>query len=105
MQQGLELYDPKHQYRADKAQRKQDFNYCCAYCGLKTDLLTIDHIVPRSQGGTNDPSNLLPACKSCNESKGSRSLLSWYTKRNHRYTSERWEKIKSVLGVENISLS
>jgi 5-methylcytosine-specific restriction endonuclease McrA len=99
MQSGLELYDPKHQYRADKAKRKQDFNNCCAYCGNSPVFLTIDHVIPRSQGGTNAPSNLLPACKSCNESKGSRSLTNWYTPRNRRYTSERWEKILVVINT------
>lgn len=100
MQSGLELYDPKHEYRAIKYQRKQDFDFCCAYCNDRPIFLTIDHVTPRSQGGTNHPNNLLPACKSCNESKGSRSLLTWYTPRNRRYTSERWEKIKLILGIE-----
>ena len=105
MQSGLELFDPKHQYRADKQQRKEDFDNCCAYCGDRPVFLTIDHVIPRSQWEANDPmandlSNLLPACKNCNESKGSRSLLNWYTKRNHRYSSQRWEKIKSVLGID-----
>ena len=49
MQQRLEHFDPKHKYQADKAQRKRDFDNCCAYCGLKTKELTIDHIIPRSQ--------------------------------------------------------
>ena len=105
MSYGLEAYDPKHKYRADKYQRKADFDHCCAYCGVKPVFLTIDHVKPRSQWDANDPmandpSNLLPACKSCNESKGSRSLSNWYTPRNRHYTSERWEKIKSVLGIE-----
>lgn len=100
MQSGLELYDPKHQYRADKQQRKMDFDNCCAYCGTSPNFLTIDHVTPRSQGGTNEPDNLLPACKNCNESKGSRSLFNWYTPKNYRYTVERWEKIRSVLGID-----
>ena len=100
MSYGLEAYDPKHQYRADKFNRKADFDHCCAYCGDRPSFLTIDHVIPRSQNGTNDPSNLLPACKSCNESKGSRTLLTWYTSRNRRYTVERWEKIKAVLEIE-----
>ena len=97
MQKGLKLFDSKHQYQADKAQRKKDFDNCCAYCGLKTKELTIDHVIARSQQGTNDLNNLLPACKKCNESKGSKSLLSWYTIKNYRYTSERWNKIKTIL--------
>ena len=97
MQSGLENYDPKHQYRADKEQRKADFDYCCAYCGDRPSFLTIDHVIPRSQNGTNDPNNLLPACKNCNESKGSKALATWYTRKNSRYTAARWEKIKEVL--------
>ena len=30
----------------------------------------IDHIIPRSRGGQNDPSNLRLLCYSCNSSKG-----------------------------------
>lgn len=98
MQSGLELYDPKHQYRSDKEKRKQDFNNCCAYCGDMPNFLTIDHVIPRSQGGTNDLSNLLPACVDCNQSKGSTALCNWYTRRNKRYTVERWNRILQVLG-------
>ena len=99
MQSGLELYDPKHEYRAIKYQRKADFDHCCAYCGDLPIFLTIDHVIPRSQGGTNEPNNLLPACKNCNESKGSKSLSTWYTHKNHRYTAARWEKIKDILEI------
>lgn len=33
---------------------------------------TVDHIVPISVGGTDDPSNLQPACRECNSAKASR---------------------------------
>lgn len=99
MSYGLENYDPKHHYRAIKYQRKADFDHCCAYCGLRTKDLTIDHVIPRSQEGTNEPNNLLPACKPCNESKGSKSLANWYNHRNYRYTAARWEKIKTILEI------
>ncbi len=98
MQSGLEEFSDRHYYRAIKESRKRDFNYCCAYCGSAPTFLTIDHVKPRSQGGTNEPDNLLPACKPCNESKGSRALRSWFNKNNHRYTVERWLKILEVLG-------
>ena len=35
--------------------------------------LTIDHIVPRSKGGTNDPDNLQLLCGACNSTKGNRT--------------------------------
>ena len=97
MQAGLEAFDPKHYYRSIKQQKKADFDYCCAYCGGTPILLTIDHIVPRSQNGTNEPNNLLPACRGCNESKGSLSIRRWYTKSNHRYNVDRWLKILEVI--------
>jgi 5-methylcytosine-specific restriction endonuclease McrA len=101
MQSGLEAFSERHYYKALKEQRKHDFDGCCAYCGLSPNFLTIDHVVPRSQGGTNDPNNLLPACKPCNESKGSQSLHGWYSKNNHRFSDERWLKIIQVLFHNN----
>jgi len=43
--------------------------YRCQLCGDWHDL-TIDHIVPRSKGGTDDPGNLRVLCRSCNSRKG-----------------------------------
>jgi 5-methylcytosine-specific restriction endonuclease McrA len=40
----------------------------CAYCGCGGKM-TIDHMIPLSRGGTNWPSNLVPACHSCNSGK------------------------------------
>ena len=36
--------------------------------------MTIDHIVPRSQGGEHKWSNLVAACPSCNHRKGGRTI-------------------------------
>src|SRR5690606_23696761 len=42
----------------------------CAYCG-KTDVpLEIEHIIPKSRGGSNRVSNLTLSCKLCNQKKG-----------------------------------
>lgn len=41
----------------------------CVYCGRGDLKLTRDHIVPLSRGGTNDISNIVPACRSCNSRK------------------------------------
>lgn len=32
--------------------------------------LTLDHVIPRSKGGTDEPSNLKTACRMCNSLKG-----------------------------------
>lgn len=45
----------------------------CAYCKAENVPLEIEHIVPRSRGGTNRVSNLTIACRRCNEEKGNRT--------------------------------
>ena len=47
---------------------KRDGNKC-VYCS-SNDNLTIDHVLPRSRGGSTSWSNLVTACKSCNSKKG-----------------------------------
>mgnify|MGYP003818342097 CR=1 FL=1 len=42
----------------------------CAYCGRENVPLEIEHIVPRSRGGTDRISNLTLACRKCNQKKG-----------------------------------
>lgn len=48
-------------------------NHACRYCGAKApDVeLVVDHVVPITLGGTNDPENLTAACQPCNNGKGS----------------------------------
>jgi len=48
--------------------------YQCQYCGKKNVPLTVDHIVPRDQGGSVNWENLVCACVQCNNKKGSRGL-------------------------------
>lgn len=38
---------------------------------------TVDHVVPLSKGGTNDLSNLVSCCRSCNSKKRARTLEEW----------------------------
>ena len=44
----------------------------CAYCGKSNLPLEIEHVIPRSRGGTSRISNLTLACHSCNEKKGNK---------------------------------
>ena len=57
---------------------KEHFDCTCVYCGKTYDLsnLTIDHVHPRSLGG-GDLRNLVAACQSCNQRKGSNNWLSF----------------------------
>lgn len=51
----------------------------CGYCGYLFDLAkgdrpTLDHIVPKSLGGSNYITNLTPSCRLCNMKKGTTLL-------------------------------
>ena len=56
----------------------------CSYCGRKAE--EIDHIIPRSNGGTNSANNLTPACRSCNEKKSNLSLKEFGKLMNKDYS-------------------
>ena len=48
----------------------------CQYCGRTAPdvILEVDHIVPVSEGGENDPLNLITSCRDCNRGKGKKQL-------------------------------
>ena len=50
-------------------------NYKCQYCARKASIsdLTYDHVVPRSQGGLTEWTNIVTACQDCNLRKGART--------------------------------
>lgn len=49
--------------------------YTCRYCGRQSDtvILHVDHVIPVSKGGTNDPENLVTACADCNMGKSNKN--------------------------------
>ena len=51
------------------------YNGRCVYCGAKATEL--DHVIPRSNGGTNSVYNLVASCKSCNKKKSNLTLKSF----------------------------
>ena len=60
----------------------------CPYCheGMCLDLgwdntAELDHIIPKSKGGTDAKDNLIVVCHACNQEKGSDSLHEFFSKR------------------------
>jgi len=58
------------------------FHGCCAYCGAQQDfwhVLEIEHFIPLSAPGCPGtvPSNIVPACRSCNASKRNHDAYKW----------------------------
>lgn len=66
--------------RFDRNKRKRDVwektHGRCAHCGKYASGYdrTIDHVIPKSQGGTYDLRNLMPLCRECNWKRGSRII-------------------------------
>lgn len=56
--------------------------HVCGYCGR--EATTVDHITAKANGGTDDDWNLLACCKSCNSTKGARTMV------RVAYVNKRW---------------
>ncbi|BAZ66118.1 hypothetical protein NIES4106_08650 [Fischerella sp. NIES-4106] len=52
----------------------EKWNRQCAYCGVKDVPLEIEHIQPKSKGGSDRISNLCLACHKCNQRKGNKDI-------------------------------
>jgi hypothetical protein len=53
----------------------------CAYCGKENVPIEVEHIQPKSKGGTNRISNLTLACRECNEKKGNQDVQEFLKKK------------------------
>jgi 5-methylcytosine-specific restriction endonuclease McrA len=73
----LMVYDrlPKQTVKFNRRNIFARDNNQCQYCGKKypTSELSLDHVTPRSQGGTSTWENIVCACVSCNVRKGGRT--------------------------------
>ncbi|MCT7992492.1 RNA-guided endonuclease IscB [Laspinema olomoucense] len=52
----------------------EKFDRTCVYCQAKNVPLEVEHIQPKSKGGSNRISNLTLACRPCNQSKGNQDI-------------------------------
>ena len=74
-QQGELLGYEVREYLLEKWDRK------CAYCGTENVPLQIEHIHPKSKGGSNRISNLCLACEPCNLKKGVQRITDFLAKK------------------------
>lgn len=72
---------------------KEEWDEKCAYCDSDQNL-TIDHILPRSKGGSDFTKNALCACHSCNQDKGHTFWEEWYLSQEF-FSIQKYEKIKN----------
>ena len=68
----------------------EKWNRTCAYCQASGVPLQIEHIVARSQGGTDRVSNLCLACGPCNQKKADRTIQAFLVRKP--------ELLKRILG-------
>jgi 5-methylcytosine-specific restriction endonuclease McrA len=66
---------PRHDVKLNRRNIFARDNNSCQYCGKRfsSSQLSIDHIIPRSRGGTSSWENLVCACVRCNVKKGGRT--------------------------------
>jgi 5-methylcytosine-specific restriction endonuclease McrA len=66
---------PKHTVKFNRRNIFARDNNQCQFCGKKfpTQELSLDHVVPRSQGGQSSWENIVCACVNCNVRKGGRT--------------------------------
>lgn len=78
MQNGCQLYGTEYQQGTLQGYNVREyllekFQRACVYCGVTNVPLEVEHIIPKSRGGTNQISNLTLACNSCNTYKGTKT--------------------------------
>lgn len=73
-----------------------EFNNTCAYCGVGDKKLHQEHFVPVATEGEYTQNNIIPACKSCNSSKGKKSFWEWYPT-SSCYDKQREKKVMRFL--------
>ncbi|NJO39870.1 MAG: HNH endonuclease [Cyanobacteria bacterium CRU_2_1] len=70
----LTIGNPERLWKVPPVNRREVLrrdNHTCQYCG-STRNLTLDHVIPRSKGGTHTWDNVVTACEKCNSTKGDR---------------------------------
>jgi 5-methylcytosine-specific restriction endonuclease McrA len=75
-------------------------NFTCRYCGLVGDtlekwaLLQIDHFIPRSKGGSNNPENLVTGCYVCNGIKSGKVFKD--KQEAKEFIKKEWDSMRPV---------
>ena len=83
-------YADKKAYLLEREQR------CCIYCGIHASKakMEIEHVVPRSRGGTDSLNNLVLSCHECNQAKGSQDVQTYLKGKPNVL-----RRVKSHLGI------
>jgi hypothetical protein len=61
----------------------------CLWCNRRPQKLTLDHLIPHCEGGSNQHTNLVTACLFCNSARGAKSVAS--------FAAEHGDKAQAIL--------
>jgi 5-methylcytosine-specific restriction endonuclease McrA len=102
----------RRKHRARVMRQGELQNHRCCYCGKRmfyswekdkkyrkkhlNDLATVEHIVPKSKGGSNHQDNTVIACGGCNVKRGNTNLDVWLKKLETMSSSERKKTPKKI---------
>jgi 5-methylcytosine-specific restriction endonuclease McrA len=76
-------------------------HHTCQYCGAQPgwEAITIDHVVPRSQGGTSSWTNCVAACIPCNARKADRTPEQAGMHLRRRPSRPEWKPLDAARGA------
>ena len=68
-------------------------------CEKGWDMLSLDHITPHVEGGTNLANNLITCCRRCNSSRGKKTILEFskWIKMTKRETNKLTEQVTKIV--------
>jgi 5-methylcytosine-specific restriction endonuclease McrA len=82
----------------------EKWGHKCAYCGAENVPLEIEHIQPKSKGGSNRVSNLTIACHSCNQRKDKIPIEQFLAKKPelaHKILAQTKESLRDAAAVNS----
>ncbi len=86
---------------------KKIFEGKCAYCGegptRKNRGIVADHVVPATEFGEFVEGNVIPACQTCNDSRGNKNWLEFINSKDFPDLQARIEKIEQYLNTHAYS--
>ena len=97
-QQGELLGYEVREYLLNKWERK------CTYCQAENVPLQVEHIHPKSKGGSNRISNLCLACEKCNVKKGTQNIKDFLSKKPdllHKIMTQAKRPLKDAAAVNS----
>ena len=76
-------------------------HFACQYCGAQPDSeeLTLDHVIPRAQGGESRWDNCVLACLACNKRKADRTPQQAGMRLKHQPIQPKWNPLYALRDV------